>query len=312
MKQQLKTIWEKYKNWSETDHGQTTIKWFRRLLVFLIVGYLGYQIYQIGFVEIIEALPRIPQFYIIFLGIYALLPLSELLIYRTILPVPAKEGFLAFFRKKILNTDVVGYSGEAYLFLWMRDHIPVETKRIFQVIKDNTILSSIASTFTAIFLMTVFAITGTVDFLSVIPTNTAIFILCLLVAILIGLFFFGNRLISMSTKAALKIYGIHQIRLFIVYGLEVMNWSLVVPSVPWNIWFTLLALKIIASRIPFLPSQDVLFVAVGIEFSKHLAVSTAAIGGVLLAGSILSKVISLVFFSIMGLSNLKTKENVTI
>jgi hypothetical protein len=114
----------------------------------------------------------------------------------------------------------------------------------------------------------------------------------------------------MGKTAALKIYGIHQVRLVIVYGLELFNWSLVVPEVPWGIWFTFLAIKIIASRLPFLPSQDVLFVAVGIEFSKHLAVSSAAIGGVLLAGNILSKVISLVFFSAMGLSKLKTKQNV--
>lgn len=312
MLQKIKVLGQKWKRWSETDTGKTIFVWLRRLLVVLIVSYLFYQIYEIGFAEIIAALPRIPAFYLLFLLIYMLLPLSELLIYRTVLPVPSKEGFLAFLRKKILNTDVIGYSGEAYLFVWMRDHLPVETKRVFQVIKDNTILSSMASTFTAIILIIVFAMTGTVDFLSFIPPRIAALLLGLLITILLGLFFFGNRLISMGKTTALKIYSIHQIRLFVVYGLEIFNWSLVVPEVPWNIWFTFLAMKIIASRIPFLPSQDVLFVAVGIEFSKYLSVSSAAIGGVFLAGNILSKIISLVFFSAMGLSKLKTKENVEI
>lgn len=310
MLNKLKAIFQPLKTWSETNTGKTTFSWLRRLLVVLIVAYLIYQIYEIGFAEVLAALPRIPVFYLIFLLIYILLPFSELLIYRTILPIPVKEGFLAFFRKKILNTDVIGYSGEAYLFVWMRDNVPIETKKIFQAIKDNTILSSIASTFTAIVLMTVFAMTGTVDFLSFISPRTATIILGLLITILIGLFLFGNRLISMGKAAAFKIYSIHQIRLLFVFGLEVFNWSLVVPEVPWSIWFTFLAIKIIASRIPFLPSQDVLFVAIGIEFSKHLAVSSAAIGGVFLAGNIVSKIISLVFFSVMGLSKLKTKENV--
>jgi hypothetical protein len=311
MLNKLKAIVQSLKIWSETTTGKTTSVWLRRLLLMLIVGYLFYQIYNIGFAEVLAALPRIPAFYLLFLLIYVLLPLSELLIYRTILPVPAKEGFLAFLRKKILNTDVIGYSGEAYLFVWMRDNVPVETKKVFQAIKDNTILSSIASTFTAIVLMTVFAMTGMVDFLSFISPRTATIVLGLLITILIGLFLFGNRLISMGKAAAFKIYSIHQIRLMFVYGLEVFNWSLVVPDVPWSIWFTFMAIKIIASRIPFLPSQDVLFVAVGIEFSKHLAVSTAAIGGVLLAGNIVSKVISLVFFSVMGLSKLRPSEDVS-
>lgn len=210
-----------------------------------------------------------------------------------------------------MNTDVIGYSGEAYLFVWMRDNVPVETKKVFQAIKDNVILSSIASTFTAIVMMTVFAMTGTVDFLSFIPPRTATVILGLLIAVLLGLFIFGNRLISMGKAVAFKIYSIHQVRLLFVFGLEVFNWSLVVPEVPWSIWFTFLAIKIIASRIPFLPSQDVLFIAIGIEFSKHLAVSSAAIGGVFLAGNIVSKVISLLFFSIMGLSKLSPSPDVS-
>lgn len=305
MLNKLKAILQSWKNWTETDTGKMTLVWLRRLFLVLILAYLFYQIYEIGFAEVIAALPRIPAYYIIFLIAYLLLPFSELLIYKTILPIPAKEGFLAFLRKKILNTDVIGYSGEAYLFVWMKDTLPVKTKKVFQAIKDNTIISSIASTFTAIVLMTVFAMTGTVDFLSFIPPYVATLILGLLIALLLGLFIFGNRLISMSKAAAFKIYSIHQIRLIFVFGLEVFNWSLVVPEVSWSIWFTFLAVKIIASRIPFLPSQDVLFVAVGIEFSKHLAVSSAAIGGVFLAGNILSKIISVVFFSAMGLSKLK-------
>ena len=308
MLDKVKAIFQSAKSWTETSRGKMTFVWLRRLFVVLIVAYLFYQIYDIGVAEVIAALPRIPAFYIIFVFAYLLLPFSELLIYKTILPIPAKAGFLAFLRKKILNTDVIGYSGEAYLFVWMQDTLPVKTKQIFQAIKDNTIISSVASTFTAIVLMTVFALTGTVDFLSFIPPHIAMLILGLLVTLLLALFLFGNRLISMGKAAAFKIYSIHQVRLVIVFGLEVFNWSLVLPEVAWSVWFTFLAIKIIASRIPLLPSQDVLFVAVGIEFSKHLAVSSAAIGGVFLAGNILSKIISLVFFSMMGLSKLKKQK----
>jgi len=309
--EKIKALGQRWKTWSETDTGKAVSTWLRRLLVVLIIGYLAYQIYEIGLTEILAALPRNPLFYLIFLFIYILLPLSELFIYRTVLPIPGKEGFLAFFRKKILNSDVIGYSGEAYLFVWMRENVPVETKKIFQAVKDNMILSSIASTFTAIVLVTIFALTGTVDFLSFIAPKTAAMILGLLAVLLIGLFFFSHRLISMSKKVAFKIYGIHQIRLLFVYGLEVVNWSLVIPEIPWSIWFTFMAVKIISSRIPFLPSQDVLFISIGIEFSKHLAISSAAIGGLLLAGNIVSKIISLVFFSVTGLAKVKGVEKKT-
>lgn len=100
MLNKIKAIFQPLKTWSETTTGKTTLAWLRRLFVVLIVAYLCYQIYEIGFAEVLAALPRIPAFYLIFLLIYILLPLSELLIYRTLLPIPVKEGFLAFLRKK--------------------------------------------------------------------------------------------------------------------------------------------------------------------------------------------------------------------
>ena len=295
---------------SETPAGKRIAGALRMLLTVAIIGYLAYQIYDIGVVNILQSLPRIPAYYLLFLLIYMLLPLSELLIYRIVLPIPAVQGFLAFLRKKILNTDIIGYSGEAFLLVWLRENVPAGTKKVFEVLKDNTIISSVASTFTALALMLIFAGTGTVDFLNFISPTAAYAILAVLFALLLALIFFRKRLISMRLGTAFKIYGIHQIRLIIVYGLEVFNWSLVVPEVPWNVWFTFLALKIIATRIPFLPSQDVLFTAVGMEFSKHLTNSSAAVSAVLLAGNVLSKLISLLFFGITGAAALKSRKNI--
>lgn len=303
----IKTVAVTVRAWSGSDSGKKTLRYLRTLLTVVIIGYLLYQIYDIGVINILQSLPRIPAFYLIFLLIYMLLPLSELLIYRIVLPIPAVQGFLAFLKKKILNTDVIGYSGEAFLFVWLRENTAADSKKVFEVLKDNTIISSVASTFTAIALMTVFAGTGTVDFLDFISPTVAILLLGILIILLLSLIFFRKKLISMQLGTACKIYGIHQIRLVIVYGLEVFNWSLVVPEVPWSVWFTFLALKIIATRIPFLPSQDVLFVAVGMEFSKHITSSAAAVSGVLLAGNVLSKLISLVFFGVTGVAGLKKK-----
>lgn len=300
------------RSWANSSRGKLITKRTRQSLVVLIVGYLFYQIYQIGFTEILAALPRIPIYYFLFVIAYMLLPLSELFIYRIILPIPMKAGFLAFLQKKILNTDVIGYSGEAFLLVWMRENLKIDYKKIFHAIKDNTIISSVASTFTAITLMAIFAATGTVDFLSFISPATGIGLLVVFCLLLIVLLVFGNKILNMSIFTASKVYSIHQIRLIVVYGIEVLNWSLVVPEIPWSIWFTFLAIKIITSRIPFLPSQDILFVAVGMEFSKYMDVSTAAIGGVFLAGNILSKLISLVFFTTMGLSKFKNQESVDI
>ncbi|MDX1638076.1 MAG: hypothetical protein R3281_08915, partial [Balneolaceae bacterium] len=75
------------------------------------------------------------------------------------------------------------------------------------------------------------------------------------------------------------------------------------PEIPLYIWFTYMSIKIISTRIPFIPSRDLLFIGASLELSKLLNVSDAGIAGILLAGNVLSKLMNLglyLFLSFQG------------
>jgi len=104
-------------NWVEfwkSSSGKLTAKWLRRAFVLGIVAFLVWQIVQIGWQEVLESMPTTPWFYVIFLILYFALPMSEQFIYRMSLNFGFWEGLKVFIQKKVLNADVLGYSGEAY------------------------------------------------------------------------------------------------------------------------------------------------------------------------------------------------------
>jgi hypothetical protein len=93
-------------------------------------------------------------------------------------------------------------------------------------------------------------------------------------------------------------------------GLQILQWWVVMPQVPWINWFTLLILQIIITRIPFLPSRDLLFLGTGIEMSTWMNISPSAIAGMLLAASVISKILNLVFFVAVSYSARKRKNEI--
>jgi len=154
--QQIKQKWQTF--W-RSERGKSTAKILRYILLVVIVVYLIYQLTVIGWGEVWRNLPTNPLFYLLFLVMHFILPSTELFIYRLSLRLPLWEGFKVFTKKKVLNSDVLGYSGEAYFYVWGKKHLKENDKYIFNVIKDNNIISSFASTLMAVLLLTIFTYT---------------------------------------------------------------------------------------------------------------------------------------------------------
>jgi len=283
----------------KSPKGKLTGKWLRRAFMVSIIGFLVWQILQIGWQEVLKSLPTTPWFYLIFLILYFALPMSEQFIYRMSLNFGFWEGLKVFIQKKVLNLDVMGYTGEAYFYVWGKQHLKEDDKHIFNVIKDNNIISSFASTLLAIILLTIFISVSEVDFLEVIKVSQNVVIGVVIVAIIViflGIYF-RKYIISMNRNMALKVFGIHVFRIIFVYTLEVLQWMVVLPLVPLHIWFVFLSARIISSRLPFIPSQDLLFVSISLEMSKYMDVSGAGIAGIMIANNFLNKSMNLILYS---------------
>lgn len=275
-----------------------------------VLAYLVYQLTEIGWQRVWESLPTTPWFYMLFLFLYFALPVSEQFIYRTSLDFSFWKGFPVFIQKKIYNADVLGYSGEAYLFLWGRKNLKESSGHVLRIIKDNNIISSVTSTLVSAVLLAIFLYIGQVNLQKVIDLDrTYVYVgAAAVVAILISLVYFRHYIISMPLETASKIFGIHLFRLIFVYSVEIVQWMIVMPEVPLYIWFTYMAIKIISTRIPFLSSRDLLFIGASLEVSKFLNVSGAGIAGILLASNVLTKLMNLALYLTLSLKGKIVEE----
>lgn len=294
----------------ESEAGKRIAKIIRAFFLIAIISALVYQLSQIGWSALWEALPRTPLFYLIFFILYFTLPITEQYIYRLSLDFSFWEGFKVFTKKKVLNQEFIGYSGEVYFYIWAKRHLNENSKRILSIVKDNTILSALASTLTALILLAIFIGVININIFDsrFLDTKTTIIGGGLLMIIIFLILRFRKSILSVDRATAWKMFAIHELRILWVYTLEVVQWMIVIPMVPLFIWFTFLSIKIITSRIPLLPNRDLLFISASLEISKYVDIGEAAIAGILLTSNILTKVLNLLFFTTFSLGKEKTKS----
>lgn len=306
----LRNITSQISSFFKTENGKEVLKWSQRLINTGVLIWLIFQLSEIGWLKVWEAFPNQPTFYILFLFLFVQLPLFEVIIYRITWKFDALRSIPIFLVKRVYNKDVLGYSGEIYFFAWAKKTLHLKGKDIFKIIKDNNIISSIASTLISLGLLSIFIFTGQIKVIEWIASQDKAYFLggLLLVVILVFLFVkFRHYVISMPLKTAYKIFGIQTFRLLLGQFVNLLMYYIVMPEVPFYIWFTFIAIEIILSRIPFLPNRDLIFAGMSISIAGGLPVSKEAIAGITLAKSVLNKVGSVASF---GLANLFKQSDV--
>ena len=278
-------------------------KGLRLILQFSIIGYLIYQLFTIGLSQVISSLPTNPLFYLLYFVIYFSLPIAEVLIYRIKWPITFRNSFSIFIQKKVLNTDVIGYSGELYLFQWAKSSLGRSTKEVLHFIKDNNILSSVASTLITLLLLMFFITQGYINinsYINDISVTNWLFIALILIAAVILIIRFRKSIISMNRADSFKIFSLHAFRIVFINVLQILQWKVGRPDIAFSVWFSFSAVQIVASRIPFLPSTDALFVNVALEMSNMVSVPKEAIVGILTANLILKRIMNVLSYFISG------------
>ncbi len=293
----LKERWTRFRQDPRTKKAS---RWLQRLIVFGILVLIVYQLMDIGWQEVLRSLPRNPLFYLLFLLIYLSLPVAELFIYRQVWPLRAVDGLSAFLTKKVYNHELIGYSGEFFLFLWGRKRVQKSDKEVFKNIRDNAILSSITSNLVAVVLLVMLLYTGRIDLSQILDDTGPIYIAAgVLVFIVVAtvLYYFRRYLFALPPRKTVIVASIYLGRFLLHHLLILMMWAVAIPGTSWAFWFTFLALYIVVNRIPFLPSKDLVFMWAGIEFARAGDVTLASIAGMLLVFSALNKVMNLSIFT---------------
>ncbi len=310
MKLKYRYLRQQVSNFFRSERGKKLGVWFRRLLNTGVFIWLVYEISNVGWGNVWQSMPVQPLFYLIFFFLYFQLPFFEIIIYKINWEFDWKRSIPVFLLKNIYNKDVLGYSGEVYFFMWAQKTLHYKKMDIFKIIKDNNIISSVASTLVAFSLLSVFFFSGQIKILDWIFQDTNNYLWGGLVVFFIIVFLvikFRRFVISMPLNNAYKIFGIHAARLTVNLFLVVVMYDVVIPDTPMYVWFTFLSVEIILSRIPFLPNRDLIFAGLGIGLSEGLAVSASAIAAILLTRTVLGKVLNLSFFAFSSFLKEKTE-----
>lgn len=306
----FRSIYKRFKQFAKTPSGKRILTWIQRLFLAVILVWLIYQLTEIGWGNVWTSLPTQFAFYLLFILMYFQLPLFEVLIYRVTWVFHFLKSLPIFLLKRVYNTDLLGYSGEVYFYIWARKNLALDDRDIFLIIKDNNIISSIASTIVAFVLLSLFLFTGQIKIIEwIVDQNQAYFWGGILVTIVIVFLFikFRQFVITMTMRNAYKIFSIQMFRLILLQTMNVLMYYVVIPEAPLHVWFTLISVEIILSRIPFLPNRDLIFVGMSIGLAEGLMVSQSEIAGLMVARAALGKIFSLLSF---GIANLAKRSSV--
>lgn len=287
----------------KTERGKLIAKIIKYAFQFTIVIFLIYQLTDIGWNDFFKSLPTQSLFYLLFLLIFFALPVTEIFTYNLSWDLGFREGILIFLKKRVFNKSVMEYSGELQLFTWARNNFNISDKEVFRVIRDNNIMSSVASTFVAFGLLLAFLLGDQITLMkylknhgNLITITGVAFISVILLAVA---YRFRKYFFSMSKKVALSVCGLHILRLIILNIAQVLQWHIVMPNIPLRIWFTFLSLQIILNRIPFLPNKDLIFIGTSLEVSKLINVSSAGLAGILVTQGVLEKVTNVILYIVI-------------
>ncbi len=320
LKHKFRIVQKSFKAFRKSPRGRSLTKYLTYTVQILIIAIIAIQLTGIGWENIFKSLPTTPWFYILFLFIYFLLPFAETLAYKLTWDIPYWKSISIFIKKRVFNKDVMGYSGEFVLMQWATEHTDKSKKQIFKDVRDMNIISSAASTIVAFGLLGILLISGQIkaldqiikrDFLaetSVLEYLIVGIIATILIAVIAR---FRKYLFSMPAGISLKIFSIHSIRMIVLYAAQILQWHIVLPDISLEIWFTFLSVNIIISRIPIIPSQDLVATGTNIEIAKILQVPVAPVTGIFLVHDVLGKVLNFVFYTYLTITGKKKKSDLT-
>ncbi|MEZ4700467.1 MAG: hypothetical protein R2834_09060 [Rhodothermales bacterium] len=291
---------ERWTAFAESRGGRIAIRTVRYAFTLAVLGYLFSKLREVGWREIWTTLPVNPLFYLFGLLVYISIPLTDVITYGKTWGHSLWFGMPAFIKKRIYNQDVLGYSGEVYFAGWAQKQLRLPLSNILRTVRDINILSSLASTLIAIALISLFLgighvrLTDLFDRKALMGALVAAGVLVLLIPVAIR---FRRYLFAMPRRLALTVFAIQCARLLLGQALRIGQWTVAMPDVPLQVWFSLAAASLILSRIPIVPSQDLIFLGIGVEMSSMLGVSEAGMFSMLAVSSAVDKLLNLVLFS---------------
>lgn len=289
-------------------------KVLRLVQISFVIGvcyYLGLKVSEIGWQDVKSSLPTTPWFYLFFVAMYFAFPLAEWLVYRKLWGSGVKRRFDVFLRMRIYNYAVMSYSGEAYLALWGSQNLKLSKRKILATVKDSQILSALSSNSLTITLVALLFFSGQLGLITGADPSYPMYVAVAftLGAVLIPIVIrFRRQLLSIDGKAARSVFLIHLSRLLAIVLLQLGQWAVVMPYVPFETWLLFLTAQYVLTRIPFLPNADLLFAGLGLTLLSYVNADSAVLAGIFVASGALAQVLNLSLFAGLSLKDFVARK----
>lgn len=248
-----------------------------------LIGYLGFALMTLGWKEIQRALPSAWEFYLLLPVAYLVSPSAELLVYRRLWATRALT-LPVLLRKALMNGHLVDLSGEAYLYVWAKRHLPLPDRFVLLSIKDNCLLASNASMWVFFTLLIGLVVSGhwMISFIpdGLIWTCVAIATVPLFVAL--ALVLMRRKLIVLSADQITFGFVVHALKATTYHIVLVAMWAFALPSVPLVVWLNFLAFRLLIARLGFVPNGGLLVLTAGIGVAGTMNMPQAGVAAVLL------------------------------
>jgi len=216
--------------------------------------------------HMIAMVPRSPAFWATFGIFYLTGPFSEWIIYRRLWDIPA-GCFAALLRKLVCNELLLGYLGEAYFYTWARRRTSM-TAAPFAAIKDVSILSAMTGNLVTLGLL--IAVWPAIRKTSLgLESGSVVLSLSVVLLSSIAVMAWRRRLFSLERGELAFITAIHLARITVSTGLAALLWHMVLPQVPLLWWLFFATLRLLISRMPFVPNKDIVFAGVAVLTLGH-------------------------------------------
>lgn len=296
MKQLLIDIKQKSLHWLDTAAGLKFKKIAEQSLIWGLVAFLIYQLWGIEFNKLLEALPLNPIFYLLIIFQFFVVPASEYFIYQLKWSFNGIAFFKGFIIKKIYNNELYNYTGEVYFSRWVANKLSISQKDAALFVKDNNIVSSIASTFIAFLTLFIISYLGYFDLLNWFTSFDQTYIIVGIIFFVIStvvVYKFRKKILHINSALFFKLFNWYVIRFIVRHYLLLVMWSVAAPDISWLVWINFLTVQILIDRLP-LGNKSLILLSIAPTLSTTFNIGVEVFTGIQLVVTLFDKLLGAV------------------
>jgi hypothetical protein len=260
--------------------GLQVLRWGIPAALLVIIGR---RLTELGWREIWIARPGAIGFYLLLVLQFFIQPFGDYFVYRNLWGRANTPPMKVILRKRLLNTFMLDYSGEAFFYFWAQARLKLKPGLLVHGIKDSNVLSAGAGLAMVYVIVLVLLATGGLQIPAALNAHGWLYVLAASVPlVLCAVLVLGHRkLTQLSPGQIAATFGIHLVRAVLVLTVEFGLWELsgALPSAVACLQFV--ALRLIVTRLPLVPNKDLIFLGAGIAAAGMTKVAVTPVATVL-------------------------------